>query len=319
MNEENLIEVERVDRSFRVQRGGSIQAIRQVCLTGRSGEIIGILGPNGAGKSTLLRLLAGVLRPDTGRIRVCGEDPRNPGGRSRERIGFFNEEVGFPERLRVTEYLRCFAGMRGLGRRQAMERVRSLLRRLDLYRIGDRRLGTLSLGIRRRVALARSIVHDPDVLLLDEPTAGLDILSARSLRELLLEQADRKRLLLLATHDGAEVEGICSRIGLLIGGKYQDVGSPERFRARFRPAWKHCLRYRGDPSTLKEGIDRIPGAVILWSAPGELHWWAEGMQTDPLPDPDRRRNREQSKLRILATERRELRLEDAYQISVERR
>jgi ABC-type multidrug transport system ATPase subunit len=312
------IHAEALARSFRSRRRGRIEALRGVSLQARAAEVIGILGPNGAGKTTLLRILAGVLRPDGGRLRVCDGDPFGRDGGVRDRIGFLTEAVGLPGHLRVIEYLSGFAGMNGLVGKERRGAVRRVIQQLRIGLLAGRRLGNLSQGQRRRVALARALVHDPAVILLDEPTANLDIESARSMRETILALSRTGRLVLLATHNSADVDGVCSRIGLLVEGRLHDAGPPERFTSRFRSGWKLRIRYAGNPSALEERMERIPGAVRLWSAPGEMQWWVEAPDLDfpgRIPAAPARGG---GPIRILHIERQELNLEDAYLIFLSR-
>ena len=212
------IHAEALERCFRSRRTCRIEALREVSLEANAGEVIGILGPNGAGKTTLLRILAGVLRPDTGHLRVCDGDPFH-NGRVRDRIGFLTEAVGLPGRLRVIEYLCGFAGMNGLVREERRGAVRRVNRRLRIEALAGRRMGTLSQGQRRRVALARALVHDPLLVLADEPIGNLDEETGRQVMALLdrLTRQNGKNLILV-THSN-EAAAYADRILTLHDGK----------------------------------------------------------------------------------------------------
>jgi sodium transport system ATP-binding protein len=196
-----------------------------------AGEIYGLLGPNGAGKTTTLRVLAGILTPTSGRAIVDGIDvAANPLG-VRRRLGFLTNTTGLYARLTGRELLDYFARLFGLPPAEAEARVAALTRALDLQPFFGRRCEALSTGERQRLSIARAMLHDPAVLVLDEPTAGLDVLASRFLRAFVRAERDRGKAVVFSTHYLAEAELLCDRIGLLHAGRLLTEGTPGELRA----------------------------------------------------------------------------------------
>jgi len=208
MEPTTIVRAEELTRRF-----GSRLAVDRVSLDVGRQEIIGLLGPNGAGKTTIVRMLAGIIAPSSGRATVAGIDPAREPERLHEAIGLLTESPGFYDRLSAERNLRYFAGFYPVSdpaRRTAvyLDRMGLLDRRRD-------RVGTFSKGMRQRLALARALVHEPDLLFLDEPTAGLDPEAARALRELIAELRGEGRTIVLSTHNLAEAELLCDRVAVL--------------------------------------------------------------------------------------------------------
>jgi len=203
-----LIHTESLTRRF-----GDRTAVDRLSFDVRAGEIVGLLGPNGAGKTTTIRMLAGMIAPSSGALCIGEHDPSSEPDRVHEIIGLLTESPGLYERLTARENLAYFARFyEGIDVDDAVDRV------LDRMGLADRRrdrAGTFSKGMKQRLALARALLHEPRVLFLDEPTAGLDPEVARDLRGLIVELADEQRTILLCTHNLAEAEGICDRIAIL--------------------------------------------------------------------------------------------------------
>ncbi|MGP1272279.1 MAG: ABC transporter ATP-binding protein [Phycisphaerales bacterium] len=198
---------------------GRTHAVRGVNLQVEPGQIVGLLGPNGAGKSTTIRLLAGVLRPDRGRITMAGVDALRHPERARRALGYLPESAAVYTEMPVAAFLRHRAAMLGLSgrdRSRAIERAAALCA-LDRTQL-RRRLGTLSKGYRQRASLAAAILHDPSVLILDEPTNGLDPTQLREARSLIGQLAER-RTVILCSHVLAEVERVCRRVVIIAGGR----------------------------------------------------------------------------------------------------
>jgi ABC-2 type transport system ATP-binding protein len=226
--EEPIIWTEHLSRSF-----GSLVAVRDVSLEIRRGEIFGILGPNGAGKSTTIRMLCGILDPSGGRGTVVGFDLAREAERIKERIGYMTQRFSLYEDLTVVENLEFYAGIYGvpLGRRRA--RVDDLLERAGLGARRRQLAGTLSGGWKQRVALACATVHEPPLLFLDEPTAGVDPVSRREFWERIYELSGAGTTAVLTTHYMDEAER-CHRLAFIFGGALLDVGTPEEIVARRR-------------------------------------------------------------------------------------
>jgi ABC-2 type transport system ATP-binding protein len=219
---ETIIETHGLSRRF-----GSLVAVRDVSLSVTRGEIFGVLGPNGAGKSTTIRMLCGILDPSGGSGRVVGYDVATQAERIKERIGYMTQRFSLYEDLTVVENLRFYAGIYGVPRSRRRARVEEVLERSGL---GGRRkqiAGTLSGGWKQRVALASATIHEPPLLFLDEPTAGVDPVSRREFWEQIHGLAAEGTTVLLTTHYMDEAER-CHRLAFIFRGQVLDIGTPEQ-------------------------------------------------------------------------------------------
>jgi len=228
---------------------GATAAVADLSFAIAPGEIYGLLGPNGAGKTTTLRILAGILLPTRGRVEVAGMDVAAEPLAVRRRLGFLTNTTGLYPRLSGRELLGYFARLHGLDRDAAAERIATLARALELSGFFDRRCEALSTGERQRLSIARAVLHDPAVLVLDEPTAGLDVLASRFLRDFVRAERDRGKAVVFSTHYLAEAELLCDRIGLLHRGRLLAEGTPAALRAA-----------AGDAPSLEEAFLRLVGA-----------------------------------------------------------
>jgi sodium transport system ATP-binding protein len=212
-----VIEIDDIAKSFGKRR--EVKAVAGVSFTAPDGQITGLLGPNGAGKTTLLRMLATLMVPDGGRAAIDGFDV--VGGRVavRQRIGVLSDARGLYPRLTGRENIRYYGALHGLSGPSLAARIDELVRVLGIAEIADRRAQGYSQGERMKVAIARSLVHDPHTILLDEPTNGLDIMSTRALRELLRTLRAQGKCLLFSSHVMQEVSALCDRIVILGHGK----------------------------------------------------------------------------------------------------
>lgn len=222
----SAIEVENLSRSF-----GTRPALAGVGFQVQKGELFGFLGPNGAGKSTTLKILLGLLRADGGRVRVLGLDPVASPLEVRRRVGVLFEDCGHYSRLSVRANLTFFARLYGQDR----SRVEAVLEAVGLSDRLDERAGALSKGMRQRLGLARSLLGQPEILFLDEPTAGLDPVSARSVRELVARFAADGGTVFLTTHLMEEAQELCGRVAFLKAGQLVAVGSPGQLIAENLP------------------------------------------------------------------------------------
>jgi sodium transport system ATP-binding protein len=218
-----MIEVDGLVKRFRAPFRGEIVAVDHLSFRVHPGEIYGLLGPNGAGKSTTLRTLATLVQPDEGRVEVAGFDVRKDPLRVRSRLGWVPAESGVPHQLTPREVVRLFARIQGVDRPNL--RADALLERLGAAPYADTPCGELSTGMKRRVVLARALVHDPQVLLLDEPTDGLDVKGRREVLDLVREQAAAGKTVIVSSHIMVEVERVVQRMGVVAHGKLRAEGS----------------------------------------------------------------------------------------------
>lgn len=199
-----------------------VRALDGIDLDIAPGEVFGLLGPNGSGKSTTIKLMLGLLNPSAGSISVLGRPPRDVS--VRHRIGYMPEESHLYRYLTAAETLDFYGSLFGLGRHERHERSRQLLDMVGLSGAADRRIGEYSKGMARRVGLAQALINDPDLVILDEPTAGLDPVGCREFKDLILKLSARGKTVILASHLLADVEDVCSRVAILYNGKIRAQG-----------------------------------------------------------------------------------------------
>ena len=222
-----MIRVEGIHKSF-----GKVRAVRGVSFEAPDGKITGLLGPNGAGKSTTLRVLYTVLRPDEGRATIDGCDVVTDSLAARHRIGALPHGAGLYPHLTARENIAYYARLCGVGQERIDERVETLIALLEIGDFADRRTKGFSQGQRTKVALARSLVHDPKNVILDEPSNGLDVMATRSLRELILKLKADGRCVLFSSHVMQEVAALCDDIVIIANGKVAIDDSAEGIRNR---------------------------------------------------------------------------------------
>ena len=209
-----------------------MKAVNGVAFTAPDGEITGLLGPNGAGKTTLLRMLSTLMIPDSGSATIDGSDVVRDRYAVRRRIGVLSDARGLYPRLSARENIRYYGALQGLVGEDLEARVDSLIRSLSIEAIADRRAQGFSQGERMKVAIARALVHDPQTILLDEPTNGLDIMSIRALRDLLRELRAQGKCLLFSSHVMQEVSALCQRIVILGHGQVIATGTAAELLAQ---------------------------------------------------------------------------------------
>jgi sodium transport system ATP-binding protein len=215
-----------------VKRFGPVAAVDGVSLTVSAGEVVGLLGPNGAGKTTTLRMLAGILTPDSGEVRVGGLDVHDQPLDAKRRLGFLSGDTQLYQRLTTREVLRYFGRLYGMADARVDARSAQLVEELEMKEFADRPCGTLSSGQKQRANIARAFLHEPVLLVLDEPTVALDVISGQFIVESIRRQREAGRAVLFSTHIMSEAEYLCDRILLLHRGRIIDEGPLEDLLAR---------------------------------------------------------------------------------------
>ena len=205
---------------------GRAKAVDGVSFTVQLGEVVGLLGPNGAGKTTTLRMLAGLITPTSGEARVCGLDVHLKPLEARRQLGFLTASTGLYDRLSAREVLETFGQLQGLKGEALAGRIEVLAKQLELSAFLDQRCGQLSQGQKQRVSIARAVVNDPAVYVLDEPTAALDPLASSAILELVKGAQARGKAVLFSTHRMEEAEFLCGRLLFLVEGKVVAEGAP---------------------------------------------------------------------------------------------
>jgi ABC-2 type transport system ATP-binding protein len=214
------------------KRFDDFTAVDGVTLSVQPGEILALLGPNGAGKTTTVRMLAAILRPTAGEARVAGYSVTERPQEVRRRVGVLTEHPGLYLRMRGDQYLEFFGRLMGLDDDESARRAHDLLARFGMADALDRRMGTYSKGMRQKMALARAMLHDPPVLLLDEPTSAMDPHSAKLVRDSVIGLRHHRRAIVLCTHNLPEAEAIADRIAIIRRGKIIAQGTPAELKER---------------------------------------------------------------------------------------
>jgi sodium transport system ATP-binding protein len=236
---EVAVRVDRLEKTL-----GSNRVLRGISFEAHSGEIFGLLGPNGAGKTTTLRVICTLLAPDTGSVEVLGFDTRSAPQEVRRRVGVVTAEFGVYPRLTARENIAYFAQLSGVGRARAERtpgldgelgrKVDAVIERLDIGSFAKQRAETLSSGQKQKVAIARAIVHDPPVLMFDEPTSNLDVLASREIRQFMVESKDRGKCVIFSTHVLHDAERLCDRVTIIHQGRVVASGSTAEVRGGFQ-------------------------------------------------------------------------------------
>ena len=226
-----MIEARHLVKRFRDPKRGIVRAVDGVSFSCRPGEIYGLLGANGAGKTTTLRMLATILTPTEGTAIVAGFDVTRDPQLVRSHVGFLSTATALYGRLTALEMVQYFGRLHGLGEDVLRRRIDELFTRLEMNDFRDRRCDKLSTGMKQKVSIARTLVHDPSVMIFDEPTVGLDIMAARAISRFIRECRDSGKTVVFSTHVMSEVEKLCDQIGIIHDGKLLAEGTLSQLRA----------------------------------------------------------------------------------------
>jgi sodium transport system ATP-binding protein len=214
-----MIDIQQVTKKFEGKKS-SVTALKHVTLSVKEGQVVGLLGENGAGKTTLLRTIATLLEPTEGSVSVCGFSTTSGGDEIKKRIGvLFGGETGLYERLTARENLEYFAVLYGLSRHETKVRIDELARMFGMRDYLDRKVGGFSKGMRQKVAIARTLLHDPEIILFDEPTTGLDITSSNVFRQLVHQLKHKGKTIIFSSHIMEEVSMLCDSVAMMHMGE----------------------------------------------------------------------------------------------------
>src|SRR6266849_3349270 len=228
----SMIEACGLSKRFQDKKRGEICAVDDVSFTCQPGRIYGLLGANGAGKTTTLRMLATILEPTDGTALVCGHDIVEQPEKVRACVGFLSTATALYPRLTAYELVEYFGRLNGLDEATLKKRFDGIFDRLDMSGFRDRRCDKLSTGMKQKTSIARTLVHDPPVMIFDEPTNGLDIMTARTITAFIRECRDRGKTVIFSTHIMSEVEKLCDTIGIIHDGKLLTEGTLAELRQR---------------------------------------------------------------------------------------
>lgn len=225
---EYMVRVENLTRTF-----GAFRAVDEISFDVKKGEIFGFLGANGAGKTTTIRMLCGLLLPSSGKASVAGFDVYKEHENIKMNIGYMSQRFSLYEDLTVKENIEFYGGVYGLSRKQIREKTHELLDYLNLWEHADKLTASLPLGWKQRMALSTAILHDPQIIFLDEPTSGVDPVSRRNFWMLIYELAGRGKTIFVTTHYMDEAE-YCNRLSIMRDGKIVELGEPQRLKEKYK-------------------------------------------------------------------------------------
>ncbi|MFW9789093.1 MAG: ABC transporter ATP-binding protein [Candidatus Thorarchaeota archaeon] len=237
MQQEVVITTENLTKIFERGKKHEVTALNKVSLDIRRGEVFGLLGPNGAGKTTLIRILVGLLTPTEGTAKVLNVDVVEDVDYIREKVALLPQEAGIYERLTARENLVFYGGLYGIPEDVLNERADNLLDIVGLREKEDYQVKGFSGGMKRKVLVARSLIIEPEIIFMDEPTTGVDTIGARIVRNLLKKlSSERDQTIILTTHDLNEVKELCHRVGILYQGELVAIGKPSELEEKYKAA-----------------------------------------------------------------------------------
>jgi sodium transport system ATP-binding protein len=228
-----MIRVENLTKLFRDPRRGQVVAVDCISFGAKPGEVFGLLGPNGAGKTTAMRILCTVLKPTSGIVRLAGFDVVTQAGEVRKHIGFLSANTAIYDRMSAWELVEYFGLLYGMEREKLRARMEEIFTSLKMNDFRDRLGAKMSTGMRQKVSIARAIIHDPPVLIFDEPTLGLDVLVARAVLQSIEELRSMGKCIVYSTHIMREVERLCDRVAIISRGQIQACGTIAELQDQF--------------------------------------------------------------------------------------
>ena len=256
-------------------------AVNDLSFTIQSGEVVGFLGPNGAGKSTTMRIVTGYLKPDHGQVLIGDLDMAKHPAAAKARIGYLPESAAMYNDMEATDFLVFMGQMRGLAGNHLKERLAAVVRQCQIRSVLGKKINTLSKGYRQRVGLAQALIHDPEILVLDEPTVGLDPNQIVEIRDLIRDIGHNKTIL-LSTHILPEVSSTCKRVIIINNGKIVAEGTPETLSEnQIRKSFYH-VAIRGDIDLIEKHLRDLPGYLEsqIEKSSSDLHHVTVATQTD---------------------------------------
>jgi ABC-2 type transport system ATP-binding protein len=268
MSDSLTVRIVMIQVSNLTKRYAGRTAVDDISFAVERGEVVGLLGPNGAGKSTTMRVLSGFMPATSGTVRVAGYDVFHDSDEVRRRIGYMPENNPLYPEMRVREYLKFRARLKGLGWRRSRERVTTVMEQCGLTEVGRRIIGQLSKGYKQRVGLADALVHEPELVILDEPTIGLDPQQIRSVRALIKSLAG-KHTVLISTHILPEVEMMCSRVLIMLGGHVLASDTPENLQRRMEGGNQIIAEIAAPEAALRAAWENLPEVEHFDISPGD--------------------------------------------------
>ncbi len=246
-------------------------AVDNISFDVEDGDIVGLLGPNGAGKTTTMRILTCFMPASEGTATVAGHDVFNDSLSVRQKTGYLPESVPLYFDMRVKEYLYFRARLKGIPRRYRKQKMGDCLELCDITNVQNQIIGTLSKGYKQRVGLADALIHDPEILILDEPTIGLDPNQIRQIRQV-IKDLGKKHTILLSTHILPEVEMVCNKVIIINKGKIVAMDTPANLMDQLKASSNVVLEVRGDGRKIKESISRVEGIrSVVWREKGDVN------------------------------------------------
>lgn len=260
-----MIKIESLSKSF-----GRIKALDNLNLEINRGELLGLIGPNGAGKTTAIRIICCILQPDQGNVLVDGHSIHHDQIKIKSMIGYLPEEPNLYERFKARDLLKYFAQLYGVPEAQIDQRIAELLELVNMSDRANDRINTFSKGLRQRIGIVRALIHDPQVIILDEPTMGLDPATSHSIRDF-IAQLKGEKTIILCTHYMDEAETLSDRVALLDQGKILDIGSPDYLKSKIKGDLILQVRVRRTSQLLQQKIESLSSVNHVQLKGSEFH------------------------------------------------